>query len=89
MLYTINRYLNKTQFIEGYKTLEEFTSDIVKTIKQREPDQFIDIKFGYHNVHITAVGTPFDVWVYDSKHPVYINALANSSELNSLTENKI
>jgi hypothetical protein len=80
MIYVVNNIKNQKYFINKESNIDKYALEIIGVIRDRESDQFVDISFGYCNVHITAVGTKFDVWLYNSKHPVFQQALVDANE---------
>jgi hypothetical protein len=84
MLFVINSKLSIKQFVITKKELDEFAMDLITGIREKNRNQVIRVNFGYDNVHIEAVGTDFDVWIYNKKHLLFKNNLNQNLEVVSV-----
>jgi len=75
MLYILDNGNNTKYFISNNISLEEFAMEIILEMRKNNTNRCVNVNFGYDNIHIKAPEIKYDMWVYNSNHPVYQNAI--------------
>jgi len=74
MLYVLDNGNNTKYFVSNEMSIEEFAMGLIIEMRKNNPSQWVNANFGFDNIHIKAPDIKFDMWIYNSNHPVYQNA---------------
>ena len=74
MLYVLDDGNNTKYFVSNDMSLEEFAMGLILEMRKNNSSQCIYANYGYDNIRIKAPDIKFDMWIYNSNHPVYQNA---------------